>query len=126
MTVNNRFLEKLHPNGHIYQWVTSRTLEDTEPGDLPLITADFLKNEIEPILAKEGWEPEAAKPECNGEAFNYDGYAGGYWSEINARAMENLDAWVPDLDLPKLKRTSPGAYTAVASWRNSGTGIPSM
>jgi hypothetical protein len=43
---------------------------------------------------------------------------------ISEAAMANLPAWVPDLNLCRLK-PKPGGYKAVATWRASNSGRPS-
>lgn len=41
---------------------------------------------------------------------------------LNAEALANLDSWVPDLGLPRLKRHG-GGWRAVAPWTVSGRGV---
>jgi len=45
------------------------------------------------------------------------------WRIINDAAFANLDAWVPAMGLPRLKRAG-GDYRAVASFRPSRAGLP--
>src|SRR5262249_21387035 len=55
-----------------------------------------------------------------------NGFGDNPCAELNAAALRNLPAWVPQLGLYNCKRRSGRypAYDAVASWRPSSTGRP--
>jgi hypothetical protein len=111
----------IHPNtGKPYVWMSDRTLLNTPATALPVLTEDMLERFVDTVEFLEGVEEVAtrsidAKPRSDGEAT--------VWGAVNNKALANLDAWVPQLPLPKLKRSSAG-YQAVAWWRPSSSGRP--
>ncbi|CAH1657049.1 conserved hypothetical protein [Hyphomicrobiales bacterium] len=98
-----------------YQWI-GEALESTTPDRLPTLPPDIAER-IAEALAPFGYAPTHT-PRPQGE-----GYGHSIWRDLNAKALENLDAWVPALDLPKCKRT-PRGYVAVPFWRPSNRGRP--
>jgi Bifunctional DNA primase/polymerase, N-terminal len=110
----------IHPDtGNPYRWLTDDALEDTDPAELPEYPADLVER-IAGALAPFGYGAEpvrSARP-----AQEYTGNSGGdIWKGLNDKAIANLDAWVPQLGLYKLRRTRDG-YQAVATWRPSSSG----
>jgi hypothetical protein len=106
----------IHPDtGQPYQWIGD-ALETVSPDALPELTPDIAER-IAEALEPFGYAPTQT-PRAQG-----DGYGHSIWRDLNARALQDLDQWVPALDLPKLKRTSRG-YVAVPFWRPSNRGRP--
>ncbi|MFC5584457.1 bifunctional DNA primase/polymerase [Nitratireductor kimnyeongensis] len=107
----------LHPDtGKPYFWTEgSETLIDVPPEDLPELPEDIV-DRIEDALSEFGYLPPIERDVVYGDADTA-------WREINDLALANLDAWVPDLGLPRLHR-SMGGYRAVAGYRPSGSGKP--
>jgi hypothetical protein len=101
----------MHPDtGKPYEWLTSDTLIDTSTHQLPELPDD-IEARLAATLAPFGCVPEERHgPIQRGEGDNV-------WSVIKDIAMQNFDAWVPALGLPKTKRHSGGGYRAVAAWR---------
>lgn len=99
-----------------YVWLTEETLLNTPPEALPELPDDIAE-QIAAALAPHGYAPQHAAAPTG------DGYGHSIWREVNDRALANLDAWVPHLDLPKLKRTAKG-FVAVPFWRPSNRGRP--
>ncbi len=111
--------ESIHPDtGKPYIWTTAQTLLNTPAKDLPVLTADDLerfRDTVESITKKPLKPVEAVfQPVEPGDD--------KLWRVMNNTAYMNLDMWVPDLNLPKLKREANGSYKAVAWWRESTTG----
>lgn len=105
----------LHPEtGRPYVWITEDTLEDTPPERLPELPDDIAERLIV-VLQPFGYQPPPLRPTPAG--------GGGAWRDLNNTALQRLDAWVPELGLPRLKRTGQG-YRAVAVYRPSGSGKP--
>ena len=106
----------VHPDTNKpYQWIGD-TLESTTPDRLPTLPADIAER-IAEALQPFGYAPTHT-PRPQGE-----GYGHSIWRDLNAKALENLDAWVPALELPKCKKT-PRGYVAVPVWRPSNRGRP--
>jgi hypothetical protein len=112
----------IHPDTHKpYRWLTDDTLEDTDPSELPEYPADLVER-IAAALAPFGYGAEPARPAR--PAQEYAGSSGGdIWKVLNDKSIANLDAWVPQIGLYKLRRTRDG-YLAVATWRPSSSGRP--
>ena len=107
----------IHPDtGRPYVWLTDETLLNTAPEDLPLLPDDIAE-QIAAALTPHGYAPQHAAAPTG------DGFGNSIWREVNDRALADLEAWVPHLDLPKLKRT-PRGYVAVPFWRPSNRGRP--
>jgi hypothetical protein len=114
----------VHPEGPTYIW----TAGPVSAADLPLFGEDELER-LEDTLRHLGWDPDAQrKSPSNPEgvrrnvAFTPSEEIGGdMWSEAKAKALSNLDAWVPELQLYNA-RQARGGYEAVATWRESSTG----
>jgi hypothetical protein len=97
-----------------YTWTCTGTLYDVINFDsLPEWPANGIEL-IEGLLKPLGWEPEPERPPTNG----HDG-EGGPCSELNAKALENLPSWVPDLGLENCHRQRGRfcSYRAKASYR---------
>lgn len=111
----------LHPAGIHYKWELEGTLENTRIETLPLLSPDDLER-FEDCLRSLGWnekEPDDLMP-----AREMRGVEGeNVWRECNRVALSNLDAWVPQLQIPKLHKNGIG-YLGVAFWRPSSTGRP--
>ena len=109
----------IHPDtGKPYIWTTAQTLLNTPAHDLPVLTAEDLerfRDTVESITKKplKPVEPVFQQVEPGDDKF---------WRSMNNTAYMNLDMWVPELGLMKLKREANGSYKAVAHWRESTTG----
>jgi hypothetical protein len=97
-----------------YRWLTSETLEDVVPEDLPTLPADIAE-QITDALAPFGYRPEP-EPRIDG----LGGDADSPYRALNERALANLAAWVPALNLYRC-RAARGGYEAVPLWRPSTT-----
>jgi hypothetical protein len=110
----------IHPDtGRPYEWTGTASLLDTPAAALPALNEDDIarfRDTVEALTKKP--IPEAAPVIVQ---FPEDETT--VWRRINNLAFANLDAWVPDLGLPKLRKTGHG-YQAVAHWRASSTGRP--
>jgi hypothetical protein len=101
-----------------YRWLTSETLEDVAPEDLPILPADIAER-ITAILAPLGYRPEPSFDERSGPHGDGD----SPYRQLNERALGNLAAWVPELGLYRC-RPARGGYEAVPIWRPSTTNRP--
>jgi Bifunctional DNA primase/polymerase, N-terminal len=110
----------IHPDtGKAYQWIGTKTLFEVAAHDLPLLTDDDLE-QFRDTLAGLLKKPVVAPRHVATVADDADA---SIWRRVNTKAYNELDAWVPELGLPKLQRTATG-YKAVAHWRASTTGKP--
>lgn len=107
----------VHPDtGKSYFWTEgSDTLLETDPKSLPILPGD-IADRIASAL-----EPFGYVQPIEGDVVFGDSDTA--WREVNDAAMVDLDAWVPHLGLPRLRR-SGGGYRAVAAYRPSGSGKP--
>jgi hypothetical protein len=105
----------IHPSGGAYHWITPDTLETYDLADLPVLPDD-IGDQIAAALAPFGYQPPVvhAKGEASleGESIH---------RALNDAALQNLDAWVPALNLYNCTR-SGGGYRATAHWRPSASG----
>lgn len=103
--------------GRPYHWTGGASLLDTPAASLPVLGEDEIARFRDTV------EALTDKPIAPSKAvilpFPYDGE--NVWRVVNAKAFSNLDAWVPELNIPKLRRTANG-YKGVAFWRASTTG----
>lgn len=108
----------VHPDGPTYVWQSG----PVPAAELPPFTADDLAV-LEETLESLGWgrEATASAPE---RVAREPGDDETIWRELNAEALANMAAWVPDLDLYGLKSVRRGGYEAVATWRASNSGTP--
>lgn len=87
----------VHPQGHIYQYITDDTLEDTPREQLPCLTPEVIE-QIEAILREAGWDEKAHRESrASGAMGGPVDSSGGIYSLTNQFAMRNLDGWVPAL-----------------------------
>lgn len=116
----------LHPEGFEYQWLRG----PVNAAELPIFTADDVAK-FEMIMRDLGWDAQqgnapdgitraAPKPRQSAEVVPLDSSASVH-KKLNKAALENLDAWVPELDLFKCQKARDG-YEAVATWRASSSG----
>lgn len=105
------------PSGHIYAWLSGPVAAH----ELPVFGEDEL-TVLEETLSGHGWDPKGVQRE-HPKARPVDGDEDDYFGETKLRAMADLAAWVPALDLYNC-RPARGGYEAVASWRPSSTGRP--
>jgi hypothetical protein len=106
----------IHPDTkQPYRWLTSETLEDVAPDDLPALPADIAER-ITAALTPLGYHSEPAPHAVNGDADSP-------YRQLNDQALANLAAWVPALNLYRC-RPARGGYEAVPLWRPSTTGRP--
>jgi hypothetical protein len=113
----------IHPDTkRPYEWTNGRSLYDTPPSDLPPLPSDYRERLLAMGLVSEKVKPERFDPET-GEVQN--GFGDNPCAELNAAALSNLPAWVPEL-LPDAKRRKGRypAYDAVNPSRPSTTGRP--
>ncbi|RTL95472.1 DNA primase [Ancylobacter aquaticus] len=107
-----------HPDtGNPYEWDGASPL-DVALVDLPLIdstTVDAFLADAEAMLAEAGEPVKQPKPKF-AQPQPRDG---SVWENVNAAALQNLDAWVPHVGLTRLARYQHG-YIAVAAHRPSG------
>jgi hypothetical protein len=96
-------------------------LEDLYPHELPLLTPEHVAA-IGEALKPFGCAAEPAETE-QPRAEPRDDFFKNSRDHLNAKALDNLDLWVPQLDLYKCHRAR-GGYEAVATWRASNTGQP--
>jgi hypothetical protein len=111
----------LHPDtGKQYIWADKYNLYNCAASDLPLLPDDYIAR-IEKILRPLGYEPDE---KANGQDHAADD--DNPFQELNALALRDLAAWVPDLGLYNLKhqRGRFTSYVAVASFRPSTGGRP--
>jgi hypothetical protein len=113
----------IHPDtGKPYIWTTNRTLLNTSVESLPELPNDYL-DQIRDVIESAGktLDPEEEpKPAPNG---GYD--EASPFKQLNDTALRNFEAWLPDLNLFKFRRTQGRSnYEAVATWRPSSTGRP--
>lgn len=114
----------IHPDTQkAYEWITPDTLDDTEIGELPLITREVM-DEIEEVLKEYGWDAEAERDVQNRTQDPSGISHSSIYDECNRLAMRDLSAWVDDLRLYNCIYRSNGAYSAVATWRPSNGGRP--
>jgi hypothetical protein len=116
-----------HPDGFDYMWLRG----PVAARDLPIFGPNAFAR-FEDALRRIGWDaaatnaappgikratPTAAKPASapTGDETVF--------SELNAAALANLSAWVPELGLFNC-RSARGGFEAVATWRSSSTGRP--
>ena len=99
-----------------YRWTGFRHLQDLSPDDLPIVTAGHMA-ELVAGLEKLGYREPAPIMPCG------DDDSDSPFRQLNNAALANLDAWVPRLGLPRVKRVCNG-YRAVAWWRPSHRGRP--
>lgn len=108
----------IHPDtGRPYAWTGSASLLDTPATALPVLGEDELtrfRDTVEALTDKPIPAPKAVVVPFPDDEENV-------WRRLNGKAFTDLDAWVPELGLPKLRRTGNG-YKAVAHWRPSTTG----
>lgn len=110
----------IHPDtGRPYQWTGSASLLDTPAAKLPVLGEDDLARFRDTVEAL----TEKPIPVANAVILPFPDSEDTVWRKLNAMALSNMDAWVPDLGLPKLRKTGNG-YKAVCPWRPSSTGRP--
>jgi hypothetical protein len=109
----------IHPDtGKPYQWVNGSLA--VRAGDLPILTAVHL-DAFEELLQAHGWAPNADRP--HRDVAPAPDALDTPFGELNAEALARLDAWVPKLDLYRLRRARAG-FECVPTWRPGGTGNP--
>lgn len=108
----------IHPDtARAYEWTGASTLLDTPAAALPALSPDDLdrfRDTVEALTKK-------PIPVATPVIVQFPDDETTVWRRLNNAAFANLDAWVPDLGLPKLRKTGHG-YQAVAHWRASSTG----
>jgi hypothetical protein len=111
----------IHPDtGRPYKWAID-ALENTYSDELPELTPQDIAA-IDEALWPFGYEPEPEYgPLPPAGANSYDDLP--VCRRLNNAALDNLGAWVPNLNLYRCRRTHHG-YEAVATWRASNTGRP--
>lgn len=120
----------IHPSGDVYQWdrdcVSADEAEIVPVTELPILAREHIEA-IEGALRGIGWAaPTRVADASRDAALSFptaanDDRRRNPWRELNEIALQNLDAWVPALGLPHLRKRGNG-YECVATWRSSGTG----
>lgn len=101
----------LHPEtGKPYYWLTEDTLESLSPDRLPLLPDD-VADKLGAVLAPFGYYAPVERPASS------DG-ADSLFREVNDRALERLDSWVPGLGI-SAKRHHNGTWRGVAIWKGA-------
>jgi hypothetical protein len=96
----------IHPDlGEPYRWTGSKTLEELRPQDLPQLPIATI-GQIDAVLAPFGYEPPALRERTSCDECDA---ADDPHRRLNQAALDNLDAWVPALDL---YRCRPGSDMA--------------
>jgi hypothetical protein len=123
--IGNQFVAYgLHPDtSQDYKWFNGSPAETAFP-DLPEIASadiDGLLTRAEAYFVGRGTliKRGSASPANDNELREYV-WSDHPWSNLNQRALTDLDAWVPQLGLDGLKRYHAG-YRAVASFRPSNS-----
>jgi hypothetical protein len=122
--IGNQFIAYgVHPDTHqSYEWFNGSPAE-TPASDLPLIepvNVDALLARAERYLAESGTLMKRAGRQPAVRASEMRPPSDHPWSNLNRRALANLAAWVPSLELEGLRRYRSG-YHAVASFRPSNS-----
>lgn len=110
----------IHPDtGRPYVWTGPATLLETPAAALPVLNEDELtrfRDTVEALTDK-----PIAPAKATILPFPAKDAQDNVWMTLNAKALADLDAWVPALNIPKLRATANG-YKGVAHWRPSTTG----
>jgi hypothetical protein len=106
-----------HPSGCTYVWTGQEALQAVEPSELPDLPADIAER-LAAALRPFGYE---AEPE-GAPAADVESDADHPFDALKAKAMANLQAWVPALNLYRCRLVRGGGYEAVATWRPSNGG----
>jgi hypothetical protein len=109
--------------GEPYRWTNGHSLYDTPIEDLPLLPRDYVER-----ITGLGFKTERpGKVEHPGKIKRDHGEPPeGPHAELNAVAINNLDKWVPQLNIYKCRRIGRRypTYEGVAQWRKGTTGKP--
>ena len=110
----------VHPDtGLPYRWTGFAALDALDPDELPVITPETL-DQIGEALRPFGYMPDfEVAPRSSVVMSESD----NPFRALNDAALADLPAWVPKLNLYKL-RPRNGGYVAVPDWRPSSTGRP--
>ncbi len=119
----------IHPKtNRPYKWlVATDTLENTDISELPEFGGAELAA-LDRELTKIGLSKQAPRRvrETDFErsvSTDHD-LEKPMGRSVNDRAMESIDVWWPELDMPKTRQRGPGAWEAVPFWRDSSQGRP--
>lgn len=116
----------IHPGtGAPYRWLTPDTLEETEVSELPEFTGrdlDALDREFGKIWLQRQAPRKVVDHEYERPAATAHDLEKPFGRSLNDRAMEAIDSWWPDLDMPKSRQRGAGAWEAVPFWRGSNSG----
>jgi hypothetical protein len=109
----------IHPDTRApYRW-TNRSLYDTPSNELPLLPHDYRER-----ILKLGYAPRREAVDQETGEITESNFTDGPCQELNAAALKNLAAWVPELNIYKCRRRvgKTASYEGVAQWRESTTG----
>jgi hypothetical protein len=119
----------VHPDtGQPYRWTNGASLYDTAPDQLPELPADY-RERIFALGYRPGGKKKSAEQSNGGNdrssargPTTFD----GPFQEVNELAMQNMELWVPYLNLPRWRRRRGphSSYEAVPNWRPSTKGLP--
>lgn len=113
----------LHPDGHTYIYLTEDLLEDYDPADLPMLSADFfdkVAQVLEPYQTEEDKKYQrktVALPPNDGVINTDRSISAQYYHDLNQQALAYLEDWVPRI-VPHAKRDGAG-WRTVAKWRGA-------
>jgi len=113
----------LHPDGHTYIYLTEDLLEDYDPADLPMLSADFfdkVAQVLEPYQTEEDKKYQrktVALPPNEGVINTDRSISAQYYHDLNQQALAYLEDWVPRI-VPHAKRDGAG-WRTVAKWRGA-------
>jgi hypothetical protein len=100
----------MHPDGMEYKYLTPDTFGDMSLEDLPELPASW-SDKITEALA-----PFATHSFQEKVRETYAGHDRTMWSELNRKALDNMEAWVPEM-FPMAKKKPDGSYRVAAHWR---------
>lgn len=115
----------IHPDtGQPYTWLTSATLENTRPEDLPVMTGDLLAGILD-VIGEYGEAREFR--EVKTPRRDYDGSDSDYRfryvaEEVNRAALDSLSAWVPGLPVHASPNRS-GEWHGITAWIDTGRSL---
>ncbi len=106
-------VDGIHPNtGKPYTW--DRELQPFD--SLPTIDWSSLERMLGDAAALLAEHAEQRKPAPRPRRSANDNVGDNFFRRVNQAALDNLDAWVPALELPKTHRQADG-FRAVCAWR---------
>ena len=119
----------IHPNTKkpYYYLPDSESLEHVDAEDLPIVGSEFFDQlvsalEVLGTVTTSKAEVRGVVTGVRTPLSEYPPLHEGPTAFLNWHALNDLDAWVPDLNLYRCEQRRDGSYKAVATWRQGGTG----